>query len=130
MAKKAKKRKPTAAQIAYYNRNKGRKGVKKAAKKPTPRSTYALPLLNTREQTHGDYGVNAGVSQAIKAVFQGSPEYLTKLSSEQKESAELIATKFGRIVAGDPSNPEHWEDIAGYATLIAERLRAAKAASK
>lgn len=127
MAKKAKKRKGTPAQRAYWARN---KGVKKVAKKPTPRSTYALPLLNIRERTHGDYGVNAGVSQAIKAVFHGSPEFNSKLSPEMKESAEMTATKFGRIIAGDPSNPEHWEDIAGYATLIAERLRAAKAASK
>lgn len=126
MAKKAKKRKPTAAQIAYYNRNKGRKGAKKAASKPSKKKPYSLDLLNARETSHGDYGVNAGVSQGIKSVFQGSPEYLTKLSSEQKESAELIATKFGRIIAGDPNNPEHWEDIAGYASLIAERLRTAR----
>ena len=125
MAKKAKKRKPTPAQIAYYNRNKGRKKATKKSARPTTKG-YALSLLNTREATRGDYGVNAGVSQSIKSVFQGSPEYLTKLSSEQKESAELIATKFGRIIAGDPNNPEHWEDIAGYASLIAERLRTAR----
>lgn len=129
MAKKAKKRKPTPAQIAYYNRNKGRKKAAKKSARPTTKG-YTLALLNTREATHGDYGVNAGVSQAIKAVFHGSPEFNSKLSPEMKESAEMTATKFGRIVAGDPSNPEHWEDIAGYATLIAERLRAAKAASK
>lgn len=124
MAKKAKKRKPTAAQIAYYNRNKGKKKAKKA-NRPTARRPYASALLNARETSHGDYGVNAAASQAIKSVFHGSPEFLAKLSPEQKESAELIATKFGRILAGDPNNPEHWEDIAGYASLIAERLKAA-----
>ena len=127
MAKKAKKRKPTAAQIAYYNRNKGKKAVKKSAV-PAGRPAYTVALLNDREATHGDYGVNAAMSQSIKAALFASPEYLTKLTAEQRESAELIATKFGRIIAGDPNNAEHWEDIAGYATLIAERLRAAKAA--
>ena len=126
MAKKAKKRNPTAAQRAYYNRNKGKK---KTAKKPT-KKPYATPLLNTREATHGDYGVNTATSQGIKAVFHRSPEYLTKLDDAQKESAEMIATKFGRIVSGDNNCIEHWEDIAGYATLIVERLRNAAAAAK
>lgn len=101
---------------------------KLAAAKPT-KGAYKTALLNAREVTHGDYGVNAGVSQGIKAVFHASPEYLTKLDATQKESAEMIATKFGRIVSGNNNEVEHWEDIAGYAMLIVERLKASALAA-
>lgn len=129
MAKKAKKRKPTPAQVAYYNRNKGRKKSAKEAAKPSGKKAYATALLNTREATHGDYGVNAGIAQAVKAVFHQTPEF-AKLDATQKESAELIATKFGRLISGDPNCIEHWEDIAGYAMLQVERLRAAAEAAQ
>jgi hypothetical protein len=34
----------------------------------------------------------------------------------------MIVHKIGRIVNGDPDVTDHWVDIAGYATLIADRL--------
>lgn len=127
MAKKRTKAQRSAAAKASWAR---RRAEAKTPIVPASKPTYKAPLLNSRETTHGDYTVNAGIAQGIKAVLHGSPEYLTKLSAPQKESAELIATKFGRIVSGDPNFAEHWEDIAGYATLIAEQLRNAASAAK
>ena len=34
----------------------------------------------------------------------------------------MIAHKLGRICAGDPDFPDHYKDIAGYATLVAKEL--------
>ena len=34
----------------------------------------------------------------------------------------MILHKIGRIVAGDEMEPDHWLDIAGYATLVVLRL--------
>jgi len=43
-------------------------------------------------------------------------------ADDQWEALEMIVHKIGRIVNGDPDVTDHWVDIAGYATLIAERL--------
>lgn len=34
----------------------------------------------------------------------------------------MIAVKIARILVGDCNHPDHWHDIAGYATLVADRL--------
>ena len=77
------------------------------------------PLLNEREATHGDYGVNAGISQSLKDFIRATHNY-KNLSDDKKESLDLIATKIARILSGDADEPEHWKDIGGYARL-AER---------
>ena len=34
----------------------------------------------------------------------------------------MIAHKIGRILAGNPDFKDHWDDIAGYAVLISQRV--------
>lgn len=122
MAKKAKKRKHTPAQIAYYNRNKGRKGVKKAATKKVAKKMkgpWNTALLNERDKTHGGFRVNSSVSQRIKDIIRSEPTY-ANLTSPQKESLDMIAHKISRIIAGDPNFADHWDDLAGYAKLPSE----------
>ena len=41
----------------------------------------------------------------------------------------MIACKIARILSGDPNWRDHWDDIAGYATLVAERLGPPRGAS-
>jgi hypothetical protein len=38
----------------------------------------------------------------------------------------MILNKVSRILAGDPGHVDHWDDIAGYATLVADILRMAE----
>jgi hypothetical protein len=45
-----------------------------------------------------------------------------KLEDDQAEALEMIANKIARILNGDPDYADSWTDIAGYATLVAERL--------
>ena len=45
-----------------------------------------------------------------------------ELSPDQAEALDMIAHKIARILNGDPNHHDHWHDIAGYATLIADRL--------
>jgi hypothetical protein len=35
----------------------------------------------------------------------------------------MIATKMSRIVNGNPDKIDNWDDIAGYAKLVADKLR-------
>ena len=44
------------------------------------------------------------------------------MDDDQREALEMIAHKIARILNGDPNYADNWIDIAGYATLVANRL--------
>jgi hypothetical protein len=46
-----------------------------------------------------------------------------KMRPDQREALEMIANKISRILNGNPDFVDSWEDIAGYAILVAERLK-------
>lgn len=78
------------------------------------------PLLVEREKTHGSFEKTAAIAQAIKTVYE-SYGYHTKLpKSGQAEALDMIASKIARILAGNPDEKDHWDDIAGYAKLGSE----------
>jgi hypothetical protein len=80
-------------------------------------------ILNQRQQTHGDYRLNAKVSQALIDIMQ---DYMEEnwdiIHSYQRHSIMMICMKLGRIAVGDPGEPDHWQDIAGYAELVVKEL--------
>jgi hypothetical protein len=78
-------------------------------------------LLAEREKTHGDFAIHAQVTCAIKDVMTNYNNW-GDLHVTQREALDMIAHKIGRILAGDPDFKDHWDDIAGYAKLIANRL--------
>ena len=78
-------------------------------------------ILAQRGKTHGDFTYNSQAAQALKDVMQSHQNWET-LSSVQKEAVHMICHKLGRIAAGNPNIADHWDDIAGYATLVSERL--------
>ena len=80
-------------------------------------------LLEQRGKTHGDFAVHARVTQKIKDAIYGDEDANSHLLSPiQRESVDMIAHKLGRIAAGDPNHKDHWDDIAGYARLVSQRL--------
>jgi hypothetical protein len=80
--------------------------------------------LVDREKTHGSYKDVAACSQSLKYVIsQGKSE----LTSAQAESLDMICSKLARILCGDPNEPDHWHDIAGYAKLVERELRRGEA---
>ena len=77
------------------------------------------PVLKTRELTYGSYQDNAQIIQALKfnvRTFSG----WSGMSAAQKQSIDMIFTKIGRIITGDPDHLDSWIDIKGYAELIEE----------
>jgi hypothetical protein len=78
-------------------------------------------ILNDRTKTHGDYYNNAATAQALKEVMRRGVNW-TSLNDRQRETLEMVATKIGRILSGNPHEIDHWKDIAGYATLIEQWL--------
>ena len=84
-------------------------------------------ILAERRKVHGDFDVHAHITQKLKAAMRSDviakSNYPDLLSVSQCEALEMIQHKIGRILAGDPSHIDHWDDIAGYATLVANALR-------
>ena len=74
-------------------------------------------ILDERQKTHGDYYRVAMMAQELKDVMRRGKNWKT-LDDTQREALEMIATKIGRILAGNPHEADHWRDIAGYAALI------------
>ena len=80
-------------------------------------------LLAERGRTHGDYRTHALITQDLKRVLAHHVGNLDRsLDDDMAETLDMIAHKIGRIIAGNPAEPDHWRDIAGYAQLVATRL--------
>jgi hypothetical protein len=79
-------------------------------------------LLEERGRTHGEFDENALVIQELKRAMRHQPGW-ARLDYCQAEALDAIAMKIGRILAGDPNHADHWADCAGYAMLVAQRLR-------
>jgi hypothetical protein len=83
-----------------------------------PREAIAEPVKLTTERgkTHGDWFQQSMLQNLVKADMHGAPRWHL-LSASQKEALDMIAVKLSRIVCGNPSEPDHWDDIMGYALL-------------
>lgn len=78
-----------------------------------------MKILKTRAKTHGDYREVAHTSQTLKNLWRAHDGF-ERLSEAQRESLDMIAVKVARILNGNAAEPDHWLDIAGYATLGGE----------
>lgn len=80
-------------------------------------------LLEERGKTHGDFSVHARITQRIKLTIYEDPGVdQDKLGYVHCEAIDMIAHKLGRIAAGNPDFADHWDDIAGYARLVSQRI--------
>ena len=78
-------------------------------------------ILKQRKKTHGEFRFQATCSQELKTVMVDSRR--NKLTSSKREALEMIQHKIARILCGNSDVIDHWDDIAGYATLVADELR-------
>ena len=76
--------------------------------------------MNTpnRDQQHGGIEAVGQLAQNIKAHLRDGKNW-PRLSDGEAEALDMIAHKIGRILSGaDPHDPQHWEDVAGYAAAV------------
>lgn len=78
--------------------------------------------LAERGQRYGEFDGHAAISQSIKDVMRSQSKW-ANLAPDQREGLEMIAHKIARVLNGDPNYEDSWRDIAGYAELVAARLR-------
>ena len=79
--------------------------------------------LEERGQHYGTFAERCAIEQLIKRSFAAGHQW-GLMPDDCRSALEMIATKVSRIVAGnDPEHFDSWHDIAGYAQLVAERLK-------
>ena len=87
-------------------------------------------LIESRDKTHGFYPDTASIVQFLKRCARDARNWERCdsktgepiMSDAQREAVDMIMHKLGRVLNGDPNEPDHWQDIAGYATLVVNLL--------
>lgn len=88
-----------------------------------PGTTDVDGILNDRAKDYGKFKDGAALMQGIKRLLAEHARVHDKLfADDQWEAIEMIVHKMGRILNGNPDKVDNWVDIAGYATLVADRL--------
>lgn len=79
--------------------------------------------LDNRAQDYGKFKDGAELMQGIKRLLADhAAKHNRTFADDQWEALEMIVHKIARIVNGNPDKVDSWVDIAGYATLVADRL--------
>jgi len=78
-------------------------------------------VLGARSKTHGDFIDNAEYSSGILRIMQSSKNW-DNMPDAHQHALAMLSCKLGRILAGDFKFEDHWVDIAGYATLVANSI--------
>lgn len=80
-------------------------------------------ILSERQKTHGDFASVANTYARFQRIYRNADGY-KNMTRSQKLALDMIAVKISRMLNGNANDPQHAEDIAGYATLIVRELEA------
>ena len=69
-----------------------------------------------RGTTHGSFEDNARIAQQFRKLCRTSSHW-EAMPVEHREALDNMATKFSRILSGQSTFADHWDDISGYALL-------------
>jgi hypothetical protein len=90
----------------------------------TPNKEQVDTVLDKRGTNYGTFLGLSQVTQRLKTVAHNFAGQNNKtFDADQAEALDMIFTKIGRILNGDANHTDSWIDIAGYATLVADRLQ-------
>lgn len=93
----------------------------------------ARGLRNGVPGPHGEWQDNAVTGQSLKVIARNALKkraedgIYPQLAAIHLEAVDMICLKLARILTGDANEPDHWQDIEGYAKLCRERLGATMA---
>ena len=92
------------------------------------KNTVQAPSVNTllqeRALQYGTFVSLAKTAQEFKSVlYRELGSRNKRLADDQSEALDMIFHKIARVINGDANHVDSWADIAGYATLVAERLQ-------
>lgn len=78
-------------------------------------------ILDERGSRYGNYMTLATIAEGLWVILADALEN-KQVAADQANALHMICCKMARIVNGDPNYADSWRDVAGYATLIADRL--------
>ena len=85
--------------------------------------TDVKATLAERGDRYGTFDGHAEIAQRLKGITRHFEAVRAcDLHPDQREALEMIMHKVARILNGDTNYIDNWVDIAGYATLVADRL--------
>ena len=94
------------------------------APEPAPETNQIEKILDKRAEQYGTFIRNADIAIKLKQVIHNAMvREDTQLYPDQLQALDMIVTKIGRILTGNPSHLDSWIDIAGYAKLVSDRLQ-------
>ena len=81
-------------------------------------------ILDKRAATYGSFINVALFAQEMKELIRSAlDEQNAGLQADHQEALDMITSKIARIIIGDSNHIDSWIDIAGYPTLVADRLQ-------
>ena len=96
----------------------------KGKPKPEPEVSGVGKVLDARAEQYGSFMQSSDTAIRIKGIMHNAvARNEVHLYPDQLQALDMIATKISRIVNGNPNHTDSWTDIAGYATLVADRLQ-------
>lgn len=80
-------------------------------------------LTQQRSSVYGPFDGNALFAQVLKDLMRNTPKW-SQLKPDAREALDLISLKISRILTGeDAEYLDNWDDIAGYARCVSDRIR-------
>lgn len=77
--------------------------------------------LAERGERYGLFEHHAEYAEKLIKVYETSANW-KDMRADSKQALRTIADKIARILNGDPEYADNWHDIAGYATLVDQRI--------
>jgi hypothetical protein len=82
--------------------------------------------LKERGKSYGEFIDNSTIAQELKDVVRQGKSW-DFMEYDMKEAIHMILSKISRLVTGDCSHLDTWEDLQGYPKLVQDRLKANEA---
>ena len=77
--------------------------------------------LAERGGSYGEYADGTKIAMDLYERCQGSPSW-PDMNAGQRYAMFMFCAKMARLLNGDPNHKDSWHDIAGYATLVHDRI--------
>lgn len=84
-------------------------------------------VIAERASRYGEYKDQARLALKLQATLRdfksrNHVQAWNYLPDYQQHALAMIMEKVARLMSGDPDYDDNWRDIAGYATLVLDRL--------
>ena len=77
--------------------------------------------LEDRGNSYGEYADGTKIAMNLYGRCQAAPRW-SDMNPGQQYAMFMFCAKMARLLNGDPNHKDTWLDIAGYATLVHDRI--------